>query len=132
MARLSMGYFADFHVPTLLIWGDAAGLQAFADFLGDLPDRAPQRSDVALPDWIARKGEAEIVLHVPSETTLLAVETKDDKPVLTWRIAAPDAARFSELVAVVARGPGAGHHYLDGDTPCDVDVKASRGEYDDW
>ena len=127
MAELRVGYFADFYDPTLLLWGDEAGLNALASFLVGLVEGG----SVALTEqpWVRPRGALRVTIALSAEPLGLAQE-RETPPAFRWTLSEDHARDFAEKVRGVAAAGHPCHHYLDTDQNEAAVAVVSRGEYD--
>ena len=113
---------AEFADPTLLLIGDATSLCWLAD-------QIDARRDIKLAEMTGFVHETKIGLHLVPATRSGSLTRLGDA--FDWEISAVEAQQFAQQLRELAAGASPAHAYLDPESnPADVQVVASKGEYD--
>ena len=112
--------------PTVLLWGDAAGMRALSDFL---------RKMLVVPGAM-RLGEfCEAIdgkaVSVRMRTNRRETGMRLNFQGLEWTLRPQSAEDFAELVGVLASSGKSGHQYLTCGVTDESMVMVSHGEYPD-
>lgn len=119
---LRSAFFVDWNGPTVLFWGDAAGMRALRDCLRG----AWRASNAPTLDGFCEAVDGKAI-------TVRAVSDHRDTGMhlarggLEWRLRPDLAEDFADKVDVLASS-AAGHQYLDAYSS-DITVEVSTGEY---
>ena len=118
-------YFTEFGGgPTLLIWGDAAGMGALG---GLLRDAAAGGGDlVELKTVVEPVDGNDVSIH----KSLSSLGLRPNSNGFDWVLDADTLTRFADLVEVLEISTG--HQYLDASPSEAATVMVSRGEYPDY
>lgn len=122
---LQSAYFDNFKGgPSVLIWGDAAGLRNLIDVL-----RMSATGSAPLSQFCQAVDGREIVLErIPESSSMRSTDRGFE-----WGVSPKDATRFGNLIDALASSGRAGHQYLEPEF-CNADALAvivSMGEYPD-
>ena len=121
---LQSAYFDNWGgAPTVLIWGDAAGMRDLADFL-----RAVQANPVSskLSEFCRAVDGKEITVRMVSDRYDSGMRV--NRETLDWALRPQEADDFAEMVSVLISSPG-GHQYLDCSATDTITVTISTGEH---
>jgi len=119
LLHIGLAEFAD---PTLLLIGDATSL-------GWLADQIDARRDIKLAEMTGLVHGTRIDLHLIPATGSGRLTRLGHA--FDWEISAAEAQQFAQQLRELAAGVSPAHAYLDPESnPADVQVVASKGEYD--
>ncbi|MGO9112779.1 MAG: hypothetical protein ACLP9L_26395 [Thermoguttaceae bacterium] len=126
--HLHLGYFENFkRAKTILICGDAEGLQRLADNLRPLDDVNAEPVNLHLLPFVQVHGGVFLTAHLADRE--LGVRRIGPSR-FDWHHSQEGWLESAEIIEVVGRGSG-GHCYL-GESPAgDAVVMVSQGEYDE-
>jgi hypothetical protein len=112
--------------PTVLLWGDAAGMRALSELLRKM---LVVPSDMSLGEFCnAVDGRMVTVrMRANRRDTGMRLHHED----LEWTLRPQSADDFAELVDALAASGKSGHHYLTCGVADEITVMVSRGEYPD-
>ena len=129
--QISVGFFADFHDPTMLFWGSSDALRRFAGFLRNAGRQGRVRAILNEENGINPIRGIRIRLEISVRASGMLRASGAAAPDFTWCITATQADKFADLVESLAKSQKPGHHYLDCEARDDIVVVVSMGEYDD-
>jgi len=120
---LRSGYFADWGGnPTVLLWGDAAGMRDLRDFLRRIQSVPRPSSLDAFCEAVDAK---KIVVSMIADRRSTGMRLSGQG--LEWTLRSESADDFAEMVDALVSSNG-GHQYLDGSSDA-ITVTVSTGEY---
>jgi hypothetical protein len=122
---LRSAYSATFNGgPTVLLWGDTAGLRALGDFLRKL---------LVVPGAMTLGAFCEAVDGKPVSVRMRANRRETGMRLnhqgLEWTLRPQSADDFAELVSALASSGKSGHQYLTCGVTDEITVMVSLGEY---
>lgn len=129
--QISVGFFADFHDPTVLFWGSSEALDQLAAFLRSLARQGKGTTSLNEENWISPRRGIRLRLEISQAASGMIKAPGTVEADFTWRITPRQAFNFADLIESLAKSQRPGHHYLDCESKDDVVVVVSRGEYDD-
>ena len=121
---LRSAYFEFSSGPTVLLWGDAAGMRALSDFLRKMLTAS---SAMTLGEFCeAVDGKT---VRVRMRTNRRETGMRVNHEGLEWTLRPQEADDFAEMVNALAAPGKSGHQYLSCGVTDEITVMVSHGEY---
>ena len=127
--QISVGFFADFHDPTVLFWGSPEALDQLATFLRSLARQGKGTTSLNEENWINPRRGIRLRLEISQAASGMIKAPGTAEADFTWRITPRQALNFADQIESLAKSQKPGHHYLDCEAKDEVVVVVSRGEY---
>ncbi len=126
--ELTIGFFPEFHDPTLLLWGTRFGLLKLAGFFASLSKGVSGQVLLSDLSWVeARKG-LKVSIAIDENGDLI---TQNGRHCFDWKMTSRRAYAASEIIEGVAWSEKPCHNCFDDVAPDDLTLMVSKGEYDD-
>ena len=129
--QISIGYFAEFHDPTVLFWGSSEAMYQLAAFLRSMARHGKGKALLNEENWINPRRDIRIWFEVSQAASGMNKAPGTAGADFNWSITERQALEFADLIESLAESQKPGHQYLDCEDKDEFVVVVSRGEYDD-